>query len=85
MPQSMEASFGAALLNVFSAACKPLDTQLLLRALKQRFQVRRFVARTRGPDGLFRPDQPDSFVLHDLDADMKVRPLGDSVHVLQLR
>jgi hypothetical protein len=56
-------AFDAALLNVFSAACKPINVAAFLRGVRARFRVTCYEARTRGPQGLFRPDMGESFTL----------------------
>lgn len=65
----MRQIFDAALLNVFSVPLKPLDAAAFLRGVRQRFRIRRFVARAQGPQGLFRQDMPDTLSLVALDDD----------------
>lgn len=65
--ESMRALFDAALLNVFSVPLKPLSPAAFLRGVRQRFRVRRFVARAQGPHGLFREDMPETLSLVALD------------------
>ena len=62
-----QAAFDHALANIFSAALKPLDSTKFMRAVKCRFRVSRYVAHTQGPEGLYRPDVPDTSVLKRFD------------------
>jgi hypothetical protein len=74
-PQGTERLFQEALLNIFSASCKPIDEAAFLRGVKLRFKVHRFVARAQGPQGLFRLDMPETLSLTGFDE-------GDSVRFL---
>ena len=70
---SVTDSFDTALLNIFSATCKPLSRAAFLRGVRQRFRVVRYEAHTQGPAGLFRPDMPETLKLEACDQGVAVR------------